>query len=275
MVNPPVAPRHPVTRSFHGHSFIDDYEWMRDKTSQATLDHLTAENEYTKTETSHLEQLTENIYSEIKSRVKQTDMSVPQRSGDWWYYGRTEEGKDYGFSCRLPVTEGEDPWVPPTIPESGRPEGEQLLLDLNELAEGHEFCALGASSVTTSGRYLAYSVDTEGDERFTLRIKDLSTGELLDDRLEDVFYGATWAGEDYLFYQRVDDAWRPDTVWRHRVGTPAEEDVCVFREDDEHYFTGVGATRSERYLIIESSSKITAETRVLELDNPTRNSPVG
>lgn len=269
MVNPPVAPRHPVTRSFHGHSFIDDYEWMRDKTSQATLDHLTAENEYTKTETSHLEQLTENIYSEIKSRVKQTDMSVPQRSGDWWYYGRTEEGKDYGFSCRLPVTEGEDPWVPPTIPESGRPEGEQLLLDLNELAEGHEFCALGASSVTTSGRYLAYSVDTEGDERFTLRIKDLSTGELLDDRLEDVFYGATWAGEDYLFYQRVDDAWRPDTVWRHRVGTPAEEDVCVFREDDEHYFTGVGATRSERYLIIESSSKITAETRVLELDNPT------
>lgn len=269
MVNPPVAPRHPVTRSFHGREFVDEYEWLRDKESQETLDYLNAENEYTKARTSHLEKLAENIYTEIKSRVKQTDMSVPVRSGDWWYYGRTEEGKDYGYSCRLPVAATDDPWIPPTIPETGRPEGEQIVLDLNELAEGHEFFSLGASSVTTSGRYLAYSVDTTGDERFDLYIKDLETGELLDDRLEGVFYGATWAGEEYLFYQRVDDAWRPDTVWRHKVGTPASEDVLVFREDDERYFTGIGSTRSERWLIIESASKITSETRVLDLDNPT------
>lgn len=147
-------------------------------------------------------------------------------------------------------------------------EGEQVLLDLNELAEGHEFFSLGASSVTTSGRYLAYSIDTSGDERFNLFILDLETGKLLDDQLTDIFYGATWAGEDYLFYQRVDDAWRPDTVWRHRIGTDPTEDVCVFREDDEHFFTGVGSTRGEKYLVIEAASKITSETRVLELDNP-------
>ncbi|AGF73383.1 S9 family peptidase [Corynebacterium halotolerans] len=268
-VNPPAAPRHPVTRSFHGHDFVDEYEWLRDKTAQETLDYLNAENDHTKARTEHLEQLAENIYSEIKSRVKQTDMSIPVRSGDHWYYGRTEEGKDYGYSCRIPVAEADDPWVPPVIPDDGPVEGEQILLDLNAMAEGHEFFSLGASSVTLSGRYLAYSVDTEGDERFDLHVKDLETGELLADRIEGVFYGATWAGEEYLFYQRVDDAWRPDTVWRHRIGTPVDEDVCVFREEDERYFTGIGSTRSERYLFIESASKITSETRVLDLDNPT------
>ncbi|WP_439647635.1 S9 family peptidase [Corynebacterium hylobatis] len=267
-LQPPIAPRHPVVREFHGRTFIDDYEWMRDKDSPATIAHLEAENAYTKQQTADIEDLTEEIYTEIKSRIKETDMSVPQRSGDWWYYGRTEEGKDYGYSCRIPVDAAHDPWTPPVIPEEGRPEGEQIILDLNALAEGHEFFSLGASSVTTSGRFLAYSVDTTGDERFTLHIKDLETGELLSDVLENVYYGATWAGEDHLFYQRVDEAWRPDTVWRHRIGTDPAEDVCVFREDDEQFFTGVGSTRSEKYLIIEAASKITSETRVLLMDNP-------
>lgn len=234
---PPTAPRHPVTREFHGRTFTDDYEWMRDKESPETLAHLEAENAYTKQQTADLEDLTEEVYSEIRSRIKETDMSVPQRAGEWWYYGRTIEGKDYGLSCRIPVSEGQDPWVAPVIPEEGRPEGEQILLDLNELAKGHEFFSLGASSVTTSGRFLAYSVDTTGDERFTLRIKDLQTGELLPDVLEGIYYGATWAGEEHLFYQRVDAAWRPDSVWRHRIGTDPAEDVCVYREDDEQFST--------------------------------------
>ncbi|GAB2518416.1 Protease 2 [Corynebacterium atrinae] len=267
-LQPPIAPRHPVTREFHGHTFVDDYEWLRDKESTETTEYLEAENAYTKQQTADLEGLTEEIYGEIKSRIKETDMSVPVRAGDYWYYGRTIEGKNYGLSCRIPVSEGQDPWVAPVIPEEGAVEGEQILLDLNELAEGHEFFSLGASSVTTSGRYLAYSVDTAGDERFDLFVLDLETGELLPDRLTGIFYGATWAGEEYLFYQRVDEAWRPDTVWRHRIGTDAAEDVCVFREDDEHFFTGVGSTRCEKYLIIESASKVTSETRVLAMDNP-------
>lgn len=266
---PPVAPKHPVTRTHHGIEFIDDYEWLRDKTSQETLDHLHAENDYTAAQTAHLAQLRENIYTEIKSRVQETDMSVPNRSGKYWYYGRTQEGKSYGISCRVPVAETDDPWAPPTIPESGEVPGEQVILDLNELAEGHEFFSLGAASVTTSGRYLAYATDIEGDERFTLRVKDLDTGELLADRLEGIFYGATWAGEDYIFYQLVDEAWRPDSVWRHRIGTDQSEDVRVFHEPNARFNTGVGTTRSEKYLMIVSESKITSEAWVLELDNPT------
>lgn len=267
-VNPPIAKQEALIREFHGRSFVDEYEWMRNKESQDTLDHLNAENTYTEAKTAHLKQLTENVFEEIKSRVKQTDMSVPSRSGDYWYYGRSEEGKEYGFSCRIPVSEGQDPWEPPVIPEEGKPEGEQILLDNNALAEGHDYFALGAASVTKSGRFLAYSTDTDGDERFELFIKDLETGKLLDDHLTDIFYGATWAGEDYIFYQKVDDAWRPDTVWRHKVGTAQSDDVCVFTEADERFRVGVGSTRSEKYLIIAVGSPLTSEYWVLDMDNP-------
>ena len=267
-VNPPIAKQEALIREFHGRSFVDEYEWMRNKESQDTLDYLNAENTYTEAKTAHLKQLTENVFEEIKSRVKQTDMSVPSRAGDYWYYGRSEEGKEYGFSCRIPVSEGQDPWEPPVIPEEGKPEGEQILLDNNALAEGHDYFALGAASVTKSGRFLAYSTDTEGDERFELFIKDLETGKLLDDHLTDIFYGATWAGEDYIFYQKVDDAWRPDTVWRHKVGTAQSDDVCVFTEADERFRVGVGSTRSEKYIIIAVGSPLTSEYWVLDMDNP-------
>ncbi|KXU17397.1 oligopeptidase B [Corynebacterium sp. HMSC08C04] len=267
-LTPPIAAKHPITREFHGCSFVDDYEWMRDKESAETLDYLRAENAYTEQETAHLEELTENIFQEVKSRVKETDMSVPSRRGQYWYYGRSVEGKNYGISCRVPVTEGADPWTAPVIPEEGAPEGEEILLDANELAEGTEFFAMGASTVSDSGNLLAYSVDTAGDERFSLVIKDLRTGELLSDRLEGIFYGATWVGDDYIFYTTVDDAWRPDTVWRHKVGTAQSEDVQVMHEADEHFNIGVGSIRSEKYLFIVIGSKLTSETWVLDRTDP-------
>ncbi|KKO77212.1 protease 2 [Corynebacterium minutissimum] len=267
-MNAPIAAKRPVTREFHGRSFVDDYEWLRAKEAPETREYLEAENAYTKERTAHLETLTENIFTEVKSRIKQTDMSVPQRRGKYWYYGRTEEGKEYGYSCRIPVSEGSDPWTPPTIPEEGAPDGEQVLLDVNALAEGHDFFALGASSVSDSGDLLAYSVDVAGDERFELFIKDLRTGELLEDRLEGIFYGATWVGEEFIFYTTVDDAWRPDTVWRHRVGTPQSEDVVVMREEDSRFGIGVGTTRSEKYIMIVSGSKTTNEAWVLEQSTP-------
>ncbi len=264
---PPNAPKHPTTRSFHGREFVDNYEWMRDKDNPETIAYLEAENAYTEAKTSAWSGLVDDIYNEIKSRVKETDMSVPRRQGDWWYYGRTVEGKDYGISCRVPVAEGSDPWTPPEVSEEMP--GEEVLLDVNELAAGHEFFSLGASSVSTSGRLLAYSYDTAGDERFTLRIKNLETGDLLEDQLEDIFYGATWAGEDYLFYVRVDDAWRPYQVWRHKVGTAADEDVLVYEEADEKFGVGVGSDRPERFLYIVSSSSLTSEYRVAPLADPT------
>ena len=262
---PPVAEKRPIVRKFHGREFVDNYEWLRDKDNPEVLAHLEAENAYTEEKTSAWSGLVDDVYGEIKSRIKETDMSVPQRQGDWWYYGRTIEGKDYGISCRIPTAD--DPWTPPEVTEDMP--GEQVLLDVNELAAGHEFFALGASSVSTSGRLLAYSFDTEGDERFTLRIKNLETGELLDDELEGIFYGATWAGEDYLFYVRCDDAWRPHQIWRHKLGTPAAEDVLVYEETDEKFGVGVGADRAERFLMIIASSSLTSEYRVLDLADPT------
>ncbi|WKD58736.1 S9 family peptidase [Corynebacterium caspium] len=268
-LNPPIAPAHPISRIQHGRTFIDNYEWLREKENPETIAYLEAENKYCEALTAPLAELKADIYAEIKSRTKQTDMSVPSRAGNWWYYGRTEEGKDYGFSCRVAVTEGTDPWVAPTIPENGAIPGEELLLDLNELAAGHDFFALGASTVTVSGRYLAYSTDTQGDERFTAVIKDLHTGELLEDRLEGLFYGLAWAGEEYIFYTTVDEAWRPDTVWRHKIGTPQSADVQVFHEPDGRFNVGIGSTRSEKYLFIEAGSKLTTEVHALPIATPT------
>lgn len=264
----PVATKHPHQRVHHGYTFVDNYEWLRDKDNPETLSYLEQENAYTAQETQNLNTLQDNIYTEIKSRTKETDMSVPVRAGKYWYYGRTEEGKSYGYSCRIPVAEGSDAWVPPSILEGAAAENEEIILDANELAKGFEFFALGASTVTTSGRFLAYSTDTEGDERFNLRVKDLDKNLLLDDVLTDIYYGATWVGEDYLFYQRVDDAWRPDSVWRHRIGTPVTEDVLVYQEDDERYSTWVGTTRSEKYILLGSSSKLTSEVSMIPFDQP-------
>ena len=265
----PNAPKHPTTRTHHGRVFVDDYEWLRDKESAETIAYLEAENAYTDEVTKDQQQLREDIFQEIKSRVKETDMSVPSRDGDYWYYGRTEEGKSYFLSCRLPVLPDQDPWTPPVIPENSAPEGEEIILDGNVLAEGHEFFSLGGSGVTQSGRFLAYSTDTTGDERYTLRIKDLATGELLEDTIEGISSGLTWCGEEYLFYQRVDDAWRPDSVWRHKVGTPVTDDVRVFYEPDERFWVGVSSDRMEKFLYIESGSKLSSEIWVLECDNPT------
>ncbi|MCQ9343664.1 S9 family peptidase [Corynebacterium kozikiae] len=265
---PPVAKQVPFIRTHHGDQVQDPYEWLREKDSSETIAYLEAENAYTQQVTEPLEQLSENIFQEIKSRVKETDLSIPQRSGNYWYYGRTIEGQDYGISCRIPVAEGTDLWRAPILPEQGAPEGEQVILDHNALAKGHEFFALGASAVTDSGRLLAYSVDTVGDERFTLYFKDLETGELLPDIIEDVFYGVTWAGEEYVFYVRADSAWRPESVWRHRLGTDPSEDVLVFREEDGKFNVGVGGTRSERFLMIAAASSTTSEMWVLPMDNP-------
>ncbi|MCS4491896.1 S9 family peptidase [Corynebacterium sp. ES2715-CONJ3] len=267
-MNAPVAKKKPIVRTVHGIDFVDNYEWLRAKEDPETISYLEAENAYTAQHTEHLTPLSEAIFSELKARVKETDMSVPQRMGEHWYYSRTEEGKSYGISCRVRVTPGADTWTPPVIPDTGEVPGEEVLLDLNELADGQEFFALGATSITKSGRYLAYSTDTQGDERFTLRIKDLKTGTLLEDTLSDIHYGATWIGEEYIFYTRVDEAWRADSIWRHKIGSPVDEDVRVFYEDDERFSVGIGSVRSEKYLIIGVSSRTSSETWYLDTHEP-------
>ncbi|REK71070.1 S9 family peptidase [Aeromicrobium endophyticum] len=268
----PVAERRPVNRVHHGDTFVDDYEWLRDKDDPATLAYLEAENAHTDAATAHLEPLRQQIFDEIKSRTLETDLSVPTRHGAWWYYARTVEGQQYAIRCRCAVTDPDD-WTPPTLDAGSTIPGEEVLLDSNVEAEGHEFFSLGAFSVSDDENFLAWSVDTQGDERYTIRIKDLRTGEVLADEITGASGGATWSADGtHLFYTTVDDAWRPFRVWRHAVGSTVDThpsgDVLVHEETDERYFVGVGRTHSEKYLVIGMSSKITSEYRVLEADQP-------
>ncbi|CAN5842414.1 S9 family peptidase [soil metagenome] len=261
----PAARRVAVERSHHGRTVVDPYEWLRAKDAPEVVAHLEAENAYTERRTSHLTALRESIFSEIKARTQETDMSVPTRKGDWWYFSRTTEGQQYAVHCRAPVDSADD-WEPPAVAE-GRLPGEQVLLDGNAEAQGHDFFALGAFDVSPDGKLLAYSTDTAGDERYLLRVKDLETGAVLPDEIPDTHYSVTWTRDgSTLFYTTVDSAWRPFKVWRHVLGSTGTDDELVHHEADERFFVGVGSTRSERFVLIVASSKITSEVWVIDAD---------
>ncbi|MGH3657563.1 MAG: oligopeptidase B, partial [Micromonosporaceae bacterium] len=265
MSDSPVAKRVPTTRTHHGDTDVDEYAWLADREDPDTLAYLKAENEHTEAATAHLATLREQIFDEIRTRTQETDLSVPVRKGAWWYYTRTEEGRQYALQCRLPASPDET--APPGI--EGVPDGEQVMLDGNLLAGDSDFFALGTADVSPDGRMLAYSTDFEGNERFTLRVKDLSTGETLPDEVPDTFYGSAWAADGQtLLYLTVDEQWRPYRVWRHRVGTDAGNDVIVYEEPDERFWVDVDVTRSEAYLLIDINSKVTSEVRYLPADQP-------
>ncbi|MEV7013826.1 S9 family peptidase [Streptosporangium sp. NPDC051022] len=263
---PPTAKKVPSERVHHGDTVVDDYAWLTVKDDPETIAYLEAENTYTEQATAHLKPLQETIFQEIKSRTLETDLSVPSRKNGWWYYSRTEEGKQYGIQCRV-AADGD---APPELKAGEALPGEQILLDGNELAGDSDFFSVGTSSVSPDGTLLAYSVNFTGDERFTLRVKDLTTGETLDDEIPGIFYGGAWAADgSAFFYTTVDDAWRPNRVHRHTIGTSSEEDVLVHEEGDERFWIGIGLSRSERYLVLSAGSKITSEVRILEADDPT------
>ncbi|OBG97555.1 oligopeptidase B [Mycobacterium sp. E136] len=266
-MNPPVAKRVDTKREHHGEVFADPYEWLRNKDDPDVIAYLEAENAYTEHVTEHLAPLRQAIFDEIKARTKETDLSVPTRRDAWWYYGRSFEGKQYSVHCRCPVADPDD-WTPPVLDENTEIPGEQVLLDENVEAEGHEFFSLGAASVSLDGNILAYSVDVKGDERYTLRFKDLRTGELYEDTIVGIGPGATWAADNRtVYYSTVDEAWRPDTIWRHRLGSglPAQR---VYYEPDERYWLGVGRTRSDKYVMIAAGSAVTSEMHYADATDP-------
>jgi oligopeptidase B len=266
-VTAPIAKRIPTRRTFHGDPVTDEYAWLADKDDPDTVAYLTAENAYTEQVTAPLAGLRETIFNEIRARTQETDLSVPVRKGGWWYYNRVVEGQQYGIHCRVAA----DPTAtaPPSTVDGAALPGEEILLDGNELARGHEFFALGTFDISPDSRWLAYSTDFSGDERFTLRIKDLSTGAELPDEIPDTHYGTAWSLDaSTLFYITVDDAWRPYRVHRHVVGTSPADDVLVFQEDDERFFVGIELTRSERFILVEVGSKTSSEVHYLPADAP-------
>ncbi|MDQ3697486.1 MAG: S9 family peptidase [Gemmatimonadota bacterium] len=249
--SPPVAERRPRVDTLHGDVRQDDYFWLRDKNDPAVTRYLEAENAYASQQLAPTRALQERLYEEMLARIKQTDLSVPYRERGYWYYTRTVEGQQYPIFARKPSTL-EAP--------------EQITVDLNELAKGQVFMALGAYTVSDDGNLLSYSTDSTGFRQYTLRIKDLRTGEMLPDRREKVV-SVAWAGDNRtLFYTTEDAAKRSHRVWRHRLGQ--EQDDLIYEEKDEMFGVYVGRGRSGKYLYMSSGSLTTSEARYLDAATP-------
>ena len=240
---------------------------MKDREDPDLLAYLGAENAYAEARTAVLAPLRTVLFEEIRSRVQESDLSVPIGDGPWWYYSRTIEGAQYPVHARRPRQKGERR---PEIDGEARVEGEQILLDGNAAASDHEFFSVGALTVSPDHRLLAAGTDVTGDERFDLVITDIATGRIVDDAITEVGYGAEFdASGRHLFYVVLDDAWRPHQVWRHEVGSARASDVLVYQEDDERFWRGLGGSRDERFLMIGVGSKTTSETWLLPADDPT------
>jgi len=250
----PVADREPVSRELHGETVVDPYAWMRERESQRVLAHLRAENEHTGATLAHLSELREKVYQEIKSRIQETDLSVPARKGGYWYLTRTEEGRQYPLSCR----------------RSGAIDGpEEVLLDGNLLAGDSEYFAFGLFEVSPDHAIAAYSTDYTGAEEYTLRFRDLASGDDLPDEIPRTYYGGAWSKDARtFFYTRPDDAMRPHQLWRHRMGTDTATDALVFQEDDERFFLEIDSSRSEDLLFLTLQSQTTSEGWLLEAADP-------
>ena len=249
--NPPRAQRLARTTTLHGHTLSDDYHWLREKDDPQVRAYLEAENAYTAAVMRPTEKFQDALYHEMLARIKETDMGVPYRYGPYEYYSRTQAGDDYPIYCRRP---------------RGDPQSEQVLLDLNELAKGHEFLSLGASSVTPDAALLAYSIDVTGYREYTLYVKDLVRETLLPVRIEKVRSIAFANDSATLFYVIEDDVKRAYRLYRHRLGS--SEHTLIFEETDSRFSIGIQRSRSRGYVFLGAHSATTSEVRFLSADDP-------
>jgi oligopeptidase B len=248
---PPFAKKVPRTMSLHGDTLVDNYFWLREKTNPEVISYLKAENAYTEAVMKPTEAFRKTLYKEMLGRIKQTDLSVPYKLGDYFYYSRTEQGKQYPIHCR----------------KQGSLEGQEAVtLDLNELAKGQKFMNVAVNLVSDDGNLLAYSSDVTGFRVYTLQVKDLRTGELLPDRIAKVNSVAWAADNKTLFYVTEDAAKRPYRLYRHVLGQPNDE--LIYEEKDELYRIGIFRSRDKKYLFAGSASSLTTEVRYLPSDRP-------
>ena len=265
---PPTASKRPHLITRHDDERVDPYYWLMNREDPEVIEHLRAENAYLTEEFTALKPLEDELFEEIKNRIEETDISVPVRRGAWWYFERTREGLDYSISCRVP-SQGTDE-TPPTIDPQIVLDGEQVILDENEEAQGHEFLSLGVLSVSPDDRWVAVGTDFEGSERHTVTVRPLAGQDPVSDELRDVYYGFAWANDSkHFFYTRVDDAMRPWQLWRHELGTSPDGDALVFQEDDEQYNLSIGKSRDDAAIVILVGSSTTTEVHYLNANEPT------
>ncbi len=255
MTSPPIAKKEPRTFELHGRTFTDDYYWLREKDTSAVIEYLEAENFYTKEMTKHTETLQEFLFQEMKGRIKETDESVPMRYGDYYYYSRTEEGKNYRIHCRK---------------YKSLDAQEEIVLDENALAEGRKYMSVGTWKISPDQSKMAYSVDFTGGETYETRIVDLMSGETLD-TITGVGGQIQWAlTNDAIFYTELDDIHRPYAVLFHRLGTSQSDDIRIYEEKDTTFLLGMSKSKDKKYLFItiSASSSETNEIRYIDLSEP-------
>ena len=255
---PPVAARKPSSVTHHGITVADDYAWLRDPgypevNDKEVLEHLAAENAWFEARMAPHKDTVEALFKEMRARIKEADKSVPQKDGDYLYWIEYEEGAEYKKWWRKPVKGGPD----------------ELILDEPTLAEGKEYFRLGAISVSKDGRLLAYSVDDNGSERFTAKVKDLTSGEHLPDEIPGTLSSLVWvAGDRGFVYSLANEQWRTDNARLHWLGKPTEQDVELYHEDDEGFRVSSSLSANENWVIVSSGDHETSEARLIPADDP-------
>ncbi|HKL34918.1 MAG TPA: S9 family peptidase, partial [Salegentibacter sp.] len=252
---PPKAKKIAKNLEFHGDVRVDNYYWMNNREDAEVIDYLNQENEYNQKMTAHTSDFQQRLFEEMKGRIKEDDESVPYKLNGYWYLTRFETGKDYPVYSRK-KHELEAP--------------EELLFDVNEMAEGFEYYSLGGLNVSPDNKMVAFGVDTLSRRKYTIRIKDLQTGEIYPDKIENATGGSTWAADNKtLFYTKKDDqTLRSYRIYKHILGTDSAEDELVFEEEDETFNTYVYKSKSKEYIIIGSHSTLTTEYRILKANDP-------
>lgn len=252
---PPDVRKRPMETTVHGDKRIDNYAWLRERENPEVIDYLKRENAWAEQAMAHTKPLQEQLYNEILGRIKQTDLSVPFRKGDFYYYSRTVEGLNYPILARKKGSLDAD---------------EQIMLDLNELAKDKEYLSLGGSEVSADHNLLAYSVDYTGSELYDVYIKNLASGQTNGPILTGIAGGVEWAADNRtLFYSRRDESMRPHQVWRHVIGTEAAADVLVYDEPDPLYFAFAGKTLDEQVILFGSFGKTNSQWHFIPAGEPT------
>jgi oligopeptidase B len=251
---PPQAPEKPHDITEVGHTRNDPFFWLREKDNPEVLKYLDAENRHTATALKRTEKLQQTLYNEMRRRVKEADVSVPDKIDDYYYYSRTETGKQYAIFCRK---------------KGSLDAKEEVLLDENSLAQGHKYFRVGALSVSPDHKLLAYSTDTNGSETYVLRIKSLETGALLPDEIKNCSETLAWANDNKtFFYDQLDEAHRPYKALKHVLGTSVDKDPTIYEENDDRYFLEISKSRDKKFIFVSVESELSSEVRFLDADRP-------
>jgi oligopeptidase B len=252
---PPVAEKIPKELTIHGDTRIDNYFWLRERENPKVIDYLEAENEYTEAVLAHTKKFQEKLYDEIVGRIKQTDESVPYKLRGYYYYTRFDEGKEYPIYCR----------------KKGSMDGEEeIMLNVNEMAEGHEFYRVAGVNVSQDNNLLAFGVDTVSRRRYTVHFKKLDTGEILPDRIPDTGGSVAWANDNQTVFYALKDTTtlRSYKIMKHKLGNDISEDRMVFHEADETFSTYAFKTKSDRFIMIASFQTLASEYRFVDANTP-------